>query len=57
MKLSNNVYRKCEDFISDCKQFFNSYFILNRIFSNCILYNGSLSEVGKIGLNFEKTFE
>lgn len=28
-----------------------------RVFTNCVLYNGSESDVGKIGLNIQKEFE
>jgi hypothetical protein len=28
-----------------------------RVFSNCVLYNGSESDVGRIGLNIQKEFE
>ena len=31
--------------------------IIFRVFGNCVLYNGSESEVGKIGLAIQREFE
>lgn len=39
-KLTNNVYMCLNEFISD----------MNTIFENCLLYNGTESVFGKIGV-------
>jgi hypothetical protein len=46
-KLSHNVYGNAKEFIED----------MLLVFSNCVLYNGNESDVGKVGLEVRRQFE
>lgn len=43
-KLNSNVYTKPKDFVRD----------MDLIFHNCVLYNGTESDVGKTGIAIRK---
>eukprot|EP01017_Pseudomicrothorax_dubius_P027379 TRINITY_DN3145_c0_g5_i1.p1 TRINITY_DN3145_c0_g5~~TRINITY_DN3145_c0_g5_i1.p1 ORF type:complete len:575 (+),score=82.61 TRINITY_DN3145_c0_g5_i1:309-2033(+) len=45
-KLQTNVYQSCKEFVEDVRL----------VFSNCILYNGTESEVGRIGVAMQAEF-
>jgi bromodomain-containing factor 1 len=46
-KLTHNVYSEAREFVDD----------MMLVFSNCMLYNGNESDIGKLGIEMRKLFE